>query len=233
MAALLEIADVHAGYGETRVLHGLSLSVPAGCVSALLGRNGAGKTTTLKSVMGLVRVTSGSIMLDGESLTGGRPHRIAQKGVAYVPETRDIFPSLTVAENLELAARRFRGPWTVERVLGLFPRLRERLANGGSQLSGGEQQMLAIARALLMNPRLLILDEPTEGLAPIIIRQIHDTLAELRGLGLTLLLVEQNFGFAISLADEVHVLGRGQVVWKGSSAEIRADPQVQARWLGI
>ena len=233
MGALLEIADLDAGYGETRVLHGLSLSVPEGRVTALLGRNGAGKTTTLKSVMGLVRITGGSITLDGRSLTGSRPHHIAHRGVAYVPETRDIFPSLTVSENLEIAARRFRGPWTVERVLGLFPRLGERLSNGGSQLSGGEQQMLAIARALLMNPRLLILDEPTEGLAPIIIRQIHDTLAELRGLGLTLLLVEQNFGFATSLADEVLVLGRGQVVWQGTPAAIRADAEVQARWLGI
>ncbi|HET7410431.1 MAG TPA: ABC transporter ATP-binding protein, partial [Paracoccaceae bacterium] len=198
-----------------------------------LGRNGAGKTTTLKSVMGLVRVTDGSIVFEGKPLAGDRPHRIARQGIAYVPETRDIFPSLTVAENLQIAARRFRGPWTVERVLGLFPRLRERLDNGGSQLSGGEQQMLAIARALLMNPRLLILDEPTEGLAPIIIRQIHDTLAELRSLGLTLLLVEQNFGFATSLADHVSILGRGQVVWQGTPAEIRADTGTQARWLGI
>ncbi len=233
VAALLEIAGLDAGYGETRVLHGLTLSVPEGRVTALLGRNGAGKTTTLKSVMGLVRITGGSITLDGRALAGGRPHRIARMGIAYVPETRDIFPSLTVSENLDLAARRFRGPWTVKRVLTLFPRLGERLSNGGSQLSGGEQQMLAIARALLMNPRLLILDEPTEGLAPIIIHQIHDTLAELRGLGLTLLLVEQNFGFATSLADEVAVLGRGQVVWQGTPAAIRADAETQARWLGI
>ena len=230
---MLEITTIEAGYGETRVLRGLTLSVPAGRVTALLGRNGAGKTTTLKSVMGLVRVTEGSIVFDGRPLSGDRPHRIARQGIAYVPETRDIFPSLTVAENLEIAARRFRGPWTVKRVLELFPRLGERLDNGGSQLSGGEQQMLAIARALLMNPRLLILDEPTEGLAPIIIRQIHDTLAELRGLGLTLLLVEQNFGFATSLADQVSILGRGQVVWQGTPAEIRADAEVQARWLGI
>jgi branched-chain amino acid transport system ATP-binding protein len=230
---MLEIAALDAGYGETRVLHGLSLSVPAGRVTALLGRNGAGKTTTLKAVMGLVRVTAGTIALEGRPLAGDRPHRIARQGIAYVPETRDIFPSLTVAENLELSARRFRGPWTVERVLGLFPRLRERLDNGGSQLSGGEQQMLAIARALLMNPRLLILDEPTEGLAPIIIRQIHDTLAELRSLGLSILLVEQNFGFATSLADNVSIIGRGQVVWQGAPAEIRADAETQARWLGI
>ena len=230
---MLEIADLDAGYGETRVLHGLSLSVPRGQVTALLGRNGAGKTTTLRAVMGLVRVASGSVLLDGRPLTGTPPHRVARLGVAYVPETRDIFPSLTVAENLSLAARRFPGPWTIERVLDLFPRLAERLDNGGAELSGGEQQMLAIARALLMNPRLLLLDEPTEGLAPIIIRQIHDTLAELRGSGPTLVLVEQNFGFATSLADRVAVLGRGQLVWQGTPAAIRADTETQARWLGI
>ncbi len=183
--------------------------------------------------MGLVRATSGTAQLAGRPLLGMAPHRIAGLGIAYVPETRDIFPSLTVAENLSLAARRFPGPWTVERVLGLFPRLAERLSNGGAELSGGEQQMLAIARALLMNPRLLLLDEPTEGLAPIIVGQIHDTLAELRGSGLTLLLVEQNFGFATSLADRVAVLGRGRVVWQGTPAEIRADSAAQARWLGI
>jgi branched-chain amino acid transport system ATP-binding protein len=230
---MLAIADLEAGYGETRVLHGLTLSPPAGKVTALLGRNGAGKTTTLRAVMGIVRTTAGSVSVDGRRVTGMPPHRIATLGVAYVPETRDIFPSLTVAENLSLAARRFPGQWTVERVLTLFPRLAERLKNGGAELSGGEQQMLAIARALLMNPRLMLLDEPTEGLAPIIIRQIHDTLAELRGCGLTLLLVEQNFGFATSLADHVAVLGRGRIVWQGAPAEIRADAETQGRWLGI
>lgn len=231
--AILEITGLEAGYGETRVLHGLSLSVPAGQVTALLGRNGAGKTTTLKTVMGLIRPDAGEIRFEGREITGTRPHRIAQAGIAYVPETRDIFPSLTVAENLDLVARRFRGPWTVERVLALFPRLGERLGNGGNELSGGEQQMLAIARALLMNPRLLILDEPTEGLAPIIIRQIHVNLAELRTLGLSILLVEQNFGFAASLADHVTIIGRGELVWQGSAEEIRADTDTQARWLGI
>jgi branched-chain amino acid transport system ATP-binding protein len=230
---MLDIADLHAGYGETRVLHGLTLDVRAGQVTALLGRNGAGKTTTLRAVMGLARVTSGAIAFDGHPIAGTPPHRVARLGVAYVPETRDIFPSLTVAENLQLAARLFPGPWTIERVLTLFPRLAERLGNGGAELSGGEQQMLAIARALLMNPRLLLLDEPTEGLAPIVIRQIHDTLAELRGSGLTLLLVEQNFGFATSLADRIAVLGRGRIVWQGTPAAIRADTATQARWLGI
>lgn len=231
--AILKISGLEAGYGETRILHGLSLGVPAGQVTALLGRNGAGKTTSLKSVMGLLRARAGRISFAGRDITGLHPHRIAHLGIAYVPETRDIFPSLTVAENLDLVARRFHGPWTLERVLGLFPRLGERLGNGGNELSGGEQQMLAIARALLMNPQLLILDEPTEGLAPIIIRQIHETLAELRELGLSILLVEQNFGFATSLADHVSIIGRGQLVWQGTAAEIRADAGVQSRWLGI
>jgi len=230
---LLEVSGLEAGYGETRVLHGLSLEVKAGQVTALLGRNGAGKTTVLKTVMGLIRPNAGRILFNGREITGARPHRIASAGIAYVPETRDIFPSLTVAENLDLVARRYRGPWTLDRVLALFPRLGERLSNGGNQLSGGEQQMLAIARALLMNPRLLILDEPTEGLAPIIIRQIHATLAELRALGLSILLVEQNFGFAASLADHVAIIGRGELVWQGSPAEICADTEMQARWLGI
>jgi branched-chain amino acid transport system ATP-binding protein len=233
---MLEIEDLHAGYGETWVTHGLSLSVAPGRVLAVLGRNGVGKSTTLKAIMGLLGSVRGSIRFDGRPLLGLPPYRIATLGIAYVPETRDVFPSLTVRENLELAARRFGRPdgaWTLERVLALFPRLRERLDNGGTQLSGGEQQMLAIARALLMNPRLLILDEPTEGLAPIVVQSIHAVLDGLRGEGMSMLLVEQNFGFATSLADEVRVMGRGTVVWAGSPEAIRADAAVQAQWLGV
>ena len=233
---MLEIEDLHTGYGETQVIHGLSLSAAPGRVLALLGRNGAGKTTTLKAVMGLLPASRGSIRFEDKPLTGLRPFDIAKRGVAYVPETRDIFPSLTVRENLELAGRRFAGAgaaWTMDRVLALFPRLGERLGNGGTQLSGGEQQMLAIARALLMNPRLLILDEPTEGLAPIIVENIHDKLMELKRDGLTMLLVEQNFGFATSLADDVCVVGRGTVAWAGTPDAIRADADVQAQWLGV
>lgn len=233
---MLEIEDLHTGYGETRVIHGLSLTVPPGRIMAVLGRNGAGKTTTLKTIMGLLASTGGAIRFDGRSLVGLRPFEIARHGLAYVPETRDIFASLTVRENLELTARRFErvgGPWTLERVFELFPRLRERLDNGGTQLSGGEQQMLAIARALLMNPRLLILDEPTEGLAPIIVQAIHAVLSDLKRNGLGMLLVEQNFGFATSLADDIRVIGRGTVVWEGGPDEIRADSAVQAQWLGV
>ena len=230
---MLELDAIESGYGETQVLHGLSLRARPGRVLAVLGRNGAGKTTTLKTVMGLLPLKKGAIRLAGRPLDR-RPFHVARFGIGYVPETRDIFPSLTVRENLMLATRVARpGDWTLDRVIDLFPRLGERLENGGTQLSGGEQQMLAIARALLMNPRLLILDEPTEGLAPIIVRLIHDKLAELRSAGLSMLLVEQNFGFATSLADDVAVVGRGRVVWTGSPAEIRADTELQHRWLGV
>lgn len=234
---MLELRDIQSGYGETRVLHGLSLTARAGRVLAVLGRNGAGKSTTLKTIMGLLPAIAGSITLAGRALPR-RPFEVAAQGIAYVPETRDIFPSLSVRENLEIAAGRFpvpkgAAPWTLARVIELFPRLGERLENGGTQLSGGEQQMLAIARALLLNPRLLILDEPTEGLAPIIVKLIHDKLAELKHEGLSMVLVEQNFGFATSLADDVAVVSKGQVVWTGTPAEIRADAELQHRWLGV
>ena len=231
---MLDLQNVESGYGETQVLHGLTLHAQPGRVLAILGRNGAGKSTLLKTVMGLLPTRAGDIRLDGTALNGKRPVDIAKLGIAYVPETRDIFPLLGVRENLMLAAARFGGgDWTMERVIALFPRLGERMDNGGAQLSGGEQQMLAIARALLMNPRLLILDEPTEGLAPIIVKLIHDKLQELRAAGLSMLLVERNFGFATSLADDVVVVSKGQVVWTGTPAEIRADMQAQHRWLGI
>lgn len=233
---MLDLTDISAGYGETQVLHGLSLKAEPGRVLAILGRNGAGKSTTLKTIMGLLPLRGGNVRFDGQPITGMSPFDIARLGIAYVPETRDIFKSLSVRENLDLAARRFpcpQGGWTVARVVDLFPRLGERMENGGDQLSGGEAQMLAIARGLLMNPRLLILDEPTEGLAPIIVRLIHDKLADLKHQGLSMVLVEQNFGFATSLADDVVIVSKGQVVWQGSPAAIRADSEAQHRWLGV
>jgi len=233
---MLELRDVHSGYGETRVLHGISIDVHAGEVVTVLGRNGVGKTTTLKTVMGLLPCLEGEILLDGRRLDGARPYDIARSGVAYVPETRDIFPSLTVLENLELSlplGEKRGGGWTLARVFEIFPRLEQRRANGGMQLSGGEQQMLAIARALLLNPSLLVLDEPTEGLAPIVIGEIHSKLAELKRDGLTILLVEQNFGFATSLADRCYVLGKSLVQWSGTSDAILADKDMQHRWLGV
>jgi branched-chain amino acid transport system ATP-binding protein len=233
---MLDVVGLNARYGETQVLYGLSVSAQPGRVLAILGRNGAGKSTTLKTIMGLLPAQKGEIRFDGRAIHGAKPYDIARAGIANVPETRDIFPSLSVRENLELAAKRFpcaQGGWTMARVLELFPRLGERMDNGGMELSGGEQQMLAIARALLMNPRLLILDEPTEGLAPIIVKLIHDKLQDLRNEGLPMIIVEQNFGFATSLADDVVIVSKGQIVWTGSAAEIRADTDAQHRWLGV
>lgn len=232
---MLELTAIESGYGETQVLYGLTLEAKKGRVLAILGRNGAGKSTTLKTIMGLLPTKSGAITFEDKPIAG-QPFDIAKSGIAYVPETRDIFPSLSVRENLEIAAKRFGGvgtEWTMERVLELFPRLGERMENGGMQLSGGEQQMLAIARGLLMNPRLLILDEPTEGLAPIIVKLIHDKLQELKTAGLSMIIVEQNFGFATSLADDVVVVGKGQVVWTGSAEAIKADEAAQHTWLGV
>jgi branched-chain amino acid transport system ATP-binding protein len=232
---MLEIDGLHTGYGDTMVIHGLSLRAEAGRVLAILGRNGAGKTTTMKAVMGILPVVRGVIRIGGDDVSRERTYDIARRGIGYVPETRDIFPSLTVRENLQLAGRLAPrdAEWTLERVIDFFPNLANRLDNGGNELSGGEQQMLSIARALLMNPRLLLLDEPTEGLAPIIVRQIHDKLAELKQAGMTMVLVEQNFGFATELADDVRIVGRGEIVWNGSAADIRADKAVQKQWLGV
>jgi branched-chain amino acid transport system ATP-binding protein len=232
---MLEVTDLHAGYGDTKVLHGLDFSAQKGRVLALLGRNGAGKTTTMKAIVGLLKLDSGEVRLDGEKLSGRPAYEIARRGIGYVPETRDIFPSLTVGENLKLATRiaGANPAWTIDKIVEFFPNLAARMTNGGNELSGGEQQMLSIARALLTDPRLLILDEPTEGLAPIIVGQIHDKLGELKRNGLTMVLVEQNFGFATSLADDVCVVGRGRIVWRGSAEEIRQDKSVQKQWLGV
>jgi len=233
---MLKIDQLEAGYGETQILHGLSLHAREGRVLAVLGRNGAGKTTTLKTIMGLLASKKGSIELCGKEIAGQPSCEIARLGIAYVPETRDIFPSLTVLENLELASRLKpvgEKRWTLARVFEVFPRLYERRSNGGHQLSGGEQQMLAIGRALLTNPLVLLLDEPSEGLAPIIVKQIHGKLGELKAEGLAMVLVEQNFGFATSLADDVCIVERGQIVWEGAPAQIRASPELKSRWLGV
>jgi branched-chain amino acid transport system ATP-binding protein len=230
---MLVIEDIHTYYGDSYVLHGVSLTVSEGSVVALLGRNGAGKTTTLKSVMGVVPPRKGQILLKGEPITGRRPHAIARSGVSYLPEHRGLFPSLTVLENLELVEGRRPGPWTLKRVLAMFPQLRERGNSGANQLSGGEQQMLAIARSLLLNPELLILDEPTQGLAPLIVKDIAERLRTIKQEGLTILLVEQSFRFATDLADEVYVLGKGRIRWSGSAAEIKSNDEVQRNWLGV
>lgn len=230
---MLSVDDIHTFYGESHILQGVSLEVAAGEVVSLMGRNGAGKTTTLRSIIGLAPPRRGRISYQGRDINGGKPHDLARLGLAYLPETRGIFPSLSVLENLTIASGRRGGDWTLERVLDLFPELAERKQAGGAQLSGGEQQMLAIGRALLLNPDLLLLDEPSEGLAPIVVRRIHDCLKRIKQEGATILLVEQNLPFAISLADRIYVLGKGTIQWFGTPDALKADPVVQQTWLGV
>jgi branched-chain amino acid transport system ATP-binding protein len=236
-APLLQIESVRASYGDGDVLQDVSLILREGGVLSLLGRNGAGKTSLLKAVMGILPPRAGAIRFAGRDIAGLPPHRIARAGLGYVPETRGIFPSLSVLENLTLAAREGAAPaaerWTLDRVFALFPRLRERRGSGGAKLSGGEQQMLAIARALLTNPRLLLLDEPTEGLAPIAVEEVETVLTRLKATGIAMLLVEQNLRFALAFADEVAVLGKGQVRWHGPAADFAAAEGIRERWLGI
>jgi branched-chain amino acid transport system ATP-binding protein len=204
-------------------------------VHALLGRNGVGKSTALKSIVGQLPLKQGQVTLEGKTISGLPSYAIVRHGIAYVPETRDIFASLTVRENLELAGRLAGADsaWSIDRIVAFFPNLAERLSNSGQALSGGEQQMLAIGRALMADPSIVLLDEPTEGLAPIIIQQIFKKLQELKAAGLTILLVEQNLNFALGLADDVSLMSRGQIVWRGDAAQLQADDEAHSRWLGV
>jgi branched-chain amino acid transport system ATP-binding protein len=214
------------------ILHGLSLRVAEGEVVAMLGRNGAGKTTTLRCITGLTPPRRGEIRYQGRSIAGAAPHRIARMGIALVPETRDIFSYLTVKENLVIA-RRAGSRWRMETVLERFPKLAERLPNKGRELSGGEQQMLAIARALLNGPDLLLLDEPSQGLAPLVVNAVMDTIRGLKAERVSMLLVEQNAEMALQLADRVYVIDHGTVVFEGTPAALRAERQVTATYLGV
>ena len=238
MTPVLEVEGIHTYYGESHVLHGVSLRVGPGEVVALLGRNGAGKTTLIRSVMGLTPPREGRVRLEGEPIQAWPAHRIARRGLALVPQGRRIFAPLTVRENLLLAARpRGRAdrwdPWTLDRVVALFPRLGERLGQMGGTLSGGEQQMLAVGRALLTNGRVLLLDEPSEGLAPLIVREIGDILGRLKGERQSILLVEQNYHLARGIADRIYVLNKGQVVFEGAPADLDASEDVKRRYLGV
>ena len=232
---LLQVDDIHTYLGDSYIIQGVSLAVPAGKVVALLGRNGAGKTTTLRSIMRMARPRRGRVTFDGQDISALATFEIARARIAFVQETRAIFPSLTVEENLGIAARSSANGdgWTMERIFDDFPQLAARRRNGGTQLSGGEQQMLAMARALVANPRLLLLDEPSEGLAPLIVRQIADIIVKLKQAGMTMLLVEQNFALATEVADDVVILGKGRVRWSGTSAQLRGADDVRHTWLGV
>ena len=234
--ALLEVEDLQAAYGASQVLFGLDLRIAPGEVATLLGRNGMGKSTTLRCLTGWMAPRGGRIRLAGEDITGWSADRIARLGLAIVPEGRQCFPNLSVLEHLQaFAANRSgsRDPWTVERAFALFPRLKERAQNLGTQLSGGEQQMLAIARALVTNPRLLILDEATEGLAPLIREEIWRCLDQIRATGQTILVVDKYVQRLIRLADHHTILERGRPVWRGASAELDASPELWHRYLGL
>ena len=229
---ILEIESIETFYGLGHILHGLSLAVAEGEVVALLGRNGAGKTTTVRSITGLTQPRAGEIRYKGRSIAGLAPHRISQMGIALVPETRGIFSYLNARENLLIAERRG-SRWQMETVLGRFPALRERLESKGRLLSGGEQEMLAIARALMTGPDLLLLDEPSQGLAPLVVSAVMDTIRELKNQRVSMLLVEQNVEMALQLADRVYVIDHGTAVFEGSPGALRADQRVTATYLGV
>jgi branched-chain amino acid transport system ATP-binding protein len=236
ISALIEARDLHAHYGESHVLRGVSLSINSGESLGLLGRNGMGKTTLIRTLIGLTRASAGSVLVHGRDCTSEPVHRIARKGVAYVPEGRGIFPNLTVRENLLFAARPARdanGEWTYARVLETFPQLRARLGSRGHQLSGGEQQMLAIGRALMTNPELLILDEATEGLAPQVVREIWRIVGEIRQTGMAALIVDRNYRLVLAHTDRAVVLEKGAVVLEGWSASLAQHSDALARHLGV
>ncbi|HEY2337284.1 MAG TPA: ABC transporter ATP-binding protein [Burkholderiales bacterium] len=229
---ILEVRNIETFYGLGHILHGLSLQVEEGEVVALLGRNGAGKTTTLRSVTGLTPPRKGEIRYKGRDVAGLEAHQISRLGVALVPETRDIFSFLSVRENLAIA-RRKASRWQLESVLARFPKLNERMGNKGRELSGGEQQMLAIARALLTGPDLLLLDEPSQGLAPLVVNDVMETIRALKRERVSMLLVEQNAEMALQLADRVYVIDHGSVVFEGTPGKLRADTQVTSMYLGV
>ncbi|MDW9245573.1 ABC transporter family protein [Burkholderia cepacia] len=229
---MLDAKELHACYGKSHVLQGLSLNVNEGETVTLLGRNGAGKSTTLKTIAGVVAPTGGTVTFAGRPIAGQPAHRIAACGLCFVPEHRGIFRLLSVEENLRLGARRD-SPWQLDDIYRIFPRLKERRRNGGAQLSGGEQQMLAIGRALMNHPRLLMLDEPVEGLAPVIVEEIVEQLKRIKAAGVAILLVEQNLEVCTQLADRHFVIEQGVIVYEGSNAAFAADHEVKDRYLGV
>jgi len=230
---MLEVRDIHTYYGESHVLQGVSLSMTRGQVVGILGRNGMGKTTLIRSIIGFTTPRRGRVVFKERDITDWPSNRAVAFGLGLVPQGRRVFPSLTVMENLAVAGKDNGGPWTIERVLGLFPRLGERGAHRAGKLSGGEQQMLAIARALMTNPELLLMDEPTEGLAPLLVREVGRVIESLKAQGLSILLVEQNLPFALRVADHVHVLSRGRIVHSSSPDALWRDEEIKSRYLGL
>ncbi|HUG22370.1 ABC transporter ATP-binding protein [Piscinibacter sp.] len=238
MKSFLSVKQLQAGYGRAQVLFDVSFDVEPGQVVTLLGRNGMGRSTTVKCLFGMLAASAGQILVGGESVRGEPAHRVARRGLALVPEGRQIFSQLTVEENLVATARSARAgalaqPWTLERVYGFFPRLKERRNNLGWQLSGGEQQMLAIGRALMTNPKLLVLDEATEGLAPVIREEIWRTLDALKREGLSQVIIDKNIGHLLRLADRHYVLEKGRVVWQGDSEALKRQPEIVHQYLGV
>ena len=234
---MLDVKDIHVYLGSSYVLQGVSLQVQPGQVLALLGRNGVGKTTLVRSVIGHVRIQEGTVRLDGQDITPLPPDKVARLGVGLVPQGRQVFPSLSTLENLQIAVRDRPGSdgsrWTIERFLDAFPNVKERLQQGAGKLSGGEQQLLAIGRALVGNPRLLLMDEPSEGLAPLIVKEISGLIRQLASEGMAILLVEQNFAFAVETADYVNVMTKGRVVYESSPETLQQDLSAQGKLLGV
>lgn len=231
---MLKIIDIHTYYGESHVLQGVSLDLDDGSIVGILGRNGMGKTTLIRSVIGFTPPKRGQILIDGVDITNVSAHKRAQMKLGLVPQGRRIFPSLSVLENLRVGIRgNTAGPWNEERIFTLFPKLKERLANKGNQLSGGEQQMLAIARALMTNPSILLMDEPTEGLAPIIIEDIGNIILQLKEEGLSILLIEQNVPFALKVTDYIHIMSKGMLVHSSPPGELWAREDIKTQHLGL
>ena len=232
-SAMLDVRDIHTYYGTSHVLQGVSLDVAKSQVVGILGRNGMGKTTLIRSIIGFTPPRQGQVLFKGRDITGWPSNRAVGFGMGLVPQGRRVFPSLTVAENLAVAAKGDGGVWTIERVMDLFPRLRERRESRAGKLSGGEQQMLAIARALMGNPDLLLMDEPTEGLAPLLVREVARVIWDLKAKGLSILLVEQNLPLALEVADYVHVVSRGRIVHSSAPRALWENEEVKARYLGV
>lgn len=232
---MLELKDIHTYYGVSYILQGLSLEVPDGSVVALLGRNGMGKTTTIRTIIGFNPPRMGTIQFRGVSINGLPPYKIAQMGIGLVPQGRRVFPSLSVTENLTMAARANgkEDPWTLDRVYSFFPKLKERSRNRGNLLSGGEQQMLTIGRALMTNPDLLLLDEPSEGLAPIIVQEVSKIIGQLKQSGFSILLVEQNLSMTLGVADYIYIISKGRIVYESTPDKLKDNEEIKSKYLGV